>query len=64
MRQKNATLVSGKLPSYLSNNFPKLSSTGILFARYTNILLMRSFALSINIMRSLLVIRHNLVFTE
>ena len=48
----------GKLQAYLSNDFPKLSSTGIVFALYTN-RFVRSFASSISIMRSSLVISHN-----
>ena len=48
----------GKLPSYLSNNFPRLPSIGILFALYTGSFA-RSFASSIDITGSLLVISHN-----
>ena len=53
------TRVPGKLPSQLSNNnFPRLPSTGNMFALYTSSLA-RSFASSINITGSSLAISQN-----
>ena len=51
-------LVPCKLPPYLYNNFPKLSSIWVMFALFNNSF-MRSFASSIRMMGSSLAIIYN-----
>ena len=58
VNRHNSALVPWQVPPYLSNNSPKRSSIGVLFALYANSF-MRSFASCIRMMGSSLAISHN-----